>query len=192
MKKMLVILALAMVSFANAQKGTILVGGGIGYTSQTRTLGNNEVKTNEFDFSPKVGYQFHENWTVGGEASFGSNKTDQGTNEVKHNTTKLGAFLRYTIPLNPTFSFFAELGTGFQSAKDKTYTGPLTTTAKADGMYVGVTPALFIDMKKGFGLNFNVGGLGYNTLNYDNNGPEYKNFDFNFGRTFNIGVSKNF
>ncbi|KIQ18002.1 outer membrane beta-barrel protein [Flavobacterium sp. MMLR14_040] len=192
MKKMLVIVALAVVSFANAQKGTILVGGSIGYSSETRTLGNNEVKNNEFDFSPKVGYQFHESWTVGGEASFGSSKTKQGVNEDRFNTTKLGAFLRYTMPLNPTFSFFAELGLGYQAEKDKTYAGPLTSTAKGDGMYVGVTPALFIDMKKGFGLNFNIGGLNYGTINYENNGPEYKNFDFNFGKTFNIGVSKNF
>ncbi|WP_264552422.1 porin family protein [Flavobacterium sp. N2038] len=192
MKKMLVMVALAVVSFANAQKGTILVGGSIGYTSNTRTLGNNEVKNNDFSFSPKVGYQFHENWTVGGEASFGSEKVKQGTNEERFNTTKLGAFLRYTMPLNQTFAFFAELGTGFQSEKNKTYAGPITTTAKGDGMYIGVTPALFIDMKKGFGLNFNIGGLGYNTISYENNGPEYKNFDFNFGKAFNIGVSKNF
>ncbi|MDX6181401.1 outer membrane beta-barrel protein [Flavobacterium sp. Fl-77] len=192
MKKMLVVLALAMFSFANAQKGSVLVMGSIGYTSDTRTLGNNEVKNNEFEFSPKVGYQFHQNWTVGGEASFGSSKTKQGTNEERFNTTKLGAFLRYTMPLNQTFAFYAELGAGFQSEKDKTYTGPITTTAKGDGLYVGITPALFIDMNKGFGLNFNIGGLGYNTINYDNNGPEFKSFDFNFGKAFNIGVSKNF
>jgi hypothetical protein len=192
MKKFLIVAALAICSFANAQKGTVLVGGSIGYASETRTLGNSEIKDNEFNFSPKVGYQFHDNWTVGGEASFGSSKTKQGTNEDRFNTTKVGAFVRYTIPLNPTFAFFAEFGAGFQSEKDKTYTGPITTTAKGDGMYVGLTPALFIDMKKGFGLNFNIGGLGYSTINYDNNGPEYKNFDFNFGRTFNIGVSKNF
>jgi hypothetical protein len=171
MKKMLVMVALAVVSFANAQKGTILVGGSIGYTSNTRTLGNNEVKNNDFSFSPKVGYQFHENWTVGGEASFGSEKVKQGTNEERFNTTKLGAFLRYTMPLNQTFAFFAELGTGFQSEKNKTYAGPITTTARGDGMYIG---------------------LGYNTISYENNGPEYKNFDFNFGKAFNIGVSKNF
>jgi hypothetical protein len=192
MKKMLLILALATFSFANAQKGTILVGGGINYASKTVSLGNTETKTNNFDFSPKVGYQFHDNWTVGGEASFGSAKMDTGVNEIKTNTTKLGAFLRYTIPLNQTFSFFAELGTGFQSVKDKTYTGPNTFTEKANGMYVGITPALFIDMKKGFGLNFNIGGLGYNNLNYDNNGPETKNFNFNFGREVGIGISKNF
>jgi hypothetical protein len=192
MKKMLVILALAMVSFANAQKGTILVGGSVGYKSNTTTLGNNEVKNNTVDFSPKVGYQFHDNWTAGIETSFGSTKVKQGVNEEKTNTTKVGGFLRYTMPLNPTFSFFAELGTGFQSIKEKTYTGPLTTTDKGDGFYVGITPALFIDMKKGFGLNFNIGGLNYGTINYDNNGPEYKSFDFNFGKAFNIGISKNF
>ncbi|MNU06910.1 hypothetical protein D3C72_2522710 [compost metagenome] len=59
-------------------------------------------------------------------------------------------------------------------------------------MYVGVTPALFINMKKGFGLNFSIGGLGYETLSFDNNGADYSKFYFNFGQTFNIGISKNF
>lgn len=192
MKKMLVVIALAVVSFANAQKGTVLVGGSIGYTSVNTSFSNSETKESTFNFSPKVGYQFHDNWTVGGEASFGSSKEERGAVESRLNTTSLGAFIRYTIPLNPTFSFFAELGTGFQSVKDKEYVGPLTSIDKGNGMYVGVTPALFIDMKKGFGLNFSIGGLRYDNVSYDNNGRDINTFDFNFGKAINIGVSKNF
>ena len=65
---------------------------------------------------------------------------------------------------------------------------------KADGFYTGITPALFINMKKGFGLNFSIGGLGYETLNYDISGSDvdYSKFFVNFGKTVNIGISKNF
>lgn len=65
MKKILVMAALAICSFANAQKGTILVGGNVAYSSETTDYTNSETKSNQFSFSPKVGYQFHENWTVG-------------------------------------------------------------------------------------------------------------------------------
>jgi len=193
MKKMLVVAALAICSFANAQKGTVLVGGNISYASETRDFGNAETKTNEFAFSPKVGYQFHENWTVGGEFTVSSSKDETGAVEEKYNGFKLGAFVRYTMPLSETFSVFADMGAGFQNEKNKIYgPGNAYSKSKADGMYVGVTPALFINMKKGFGLNFSIGGLGYETLGYDNNGPDVNSFYFNFGKTFNIGISKNF
>ncbi|SHM94532.1 outer membrane beta-barrel protein [Flavobacterium chilense] len=193
MKKILVMAALAICSFANAQKGTILVGGNIGYSSEKTEYQFSEEKTNTFSFSPKVGYQFNDNWTVGGEFTVSSSTDDNGAREIKDNGFKLGAFVRYSVPLSQTFSVFADMGAGFQNAKSKVYgPGNAYSKRKADGMYVGVTPALFINMKKGFGLNFSIGGLGYETLSYDNNGADVSKFYFNFGQTFNIGISKNF
>ena len=119
MKKMLLILALAMVSFANAQKGTILVGGNIEYNSTTYDHPLVETKTNTFGFSPKVGYQFHDNWTVGGEFSINSAKQKGGGLETKANVYTYGAFVRYTVPLNETFSVFGDLGAGLQNQKVK-------------------------------------------------------------------------
>lgn len=193
MKKILVMAALAICSFANAQKGTILVGGNIGYTSEKSEFQFGEAKASTFSFSPKVGYQFNDNWTVGGEFTVSSTNTDNGSVEEKDNRFRLGGFVRYSVPLSQTFSVFADMGAGFQNLKNKTYgPGNAFSKDKADGVYVGITPALFINMKKGFGLNFSIGGLGYETLSYDNNGPDYSKFYFNFGQTFNIGVSKNF
>lgn len=193
MKKMLLILALATVSFANAQKGTILVGGNIGYSSQKIDRPISEAKTNTFEFSPKVGYQFHDNWTVGAEFTIQSTKVNNGGGEGKSNDYKYGAFVRYTVPLSETFSVFADLGAGFQNQKDKDYEdGALVSESKADGFYAGITPALFINMKKGFGLNFSIGGLGYETLNFDATDTDFRRFYFNFGKTVTIGISKNF
>lgn len=112
MKKILVIAALAICSFANAQKGTILVGGNIGYTSDKTEFQASERTVSEFSFSPKVGYQFHENWTVGGEFTVSSYNDDNGITEEKNNAFKLGAFVRYTMPLSQTFSVFADMGAG--------------------------------------------------------------------------------
>jgi hypothetical protein len=190
MKKILLVAALAICSFANAQKGTVLVGGSIGYESETVDYVGGESKVSSFNFSPRVGYQFNDNWTVGGEFTVGSSKNDE--QEFKTNEFKAGAFLRYSVPLNQTFSVFADLGVGLQNRTYKDYSGPFMTKSKGDGLYVGVTPALFINMKKGFGLNFSIGGIGYDTLSYDNNGPDVNTFYFNFGQTFNIGISKNF
>lgn len=195
MKKMLLILALAVVSFANAQKGTILVGGNVVYNSEKIDREASPLKTDAFAFSPKVGYQFHDNWTAGAEFSLESSKNNSGDVEGRYTAYKVGAFVRYTMPLNETFSVFADLGAGFKNQKSKGYeNGLLSYTHKGNGFYTGITPALFINMKKGFGLNFSIGGLGYETLNYDNGIEDIDNrkFSFNFGKTVNIGVSKNF
>jgi len=198
MKKMLLILALATFSFANAQKGTILVGGNIGFTSEKNDNQGEERKSNSFGFSPKVGYQFHDNWTAGVEFALSSSKSTSslnsiGESESKFNVFKVGAFVRYSVPLSETFSVFADLGAGFQNQKNKDYiNGSLTSESKADGLYAGITPALFINMKKGFGLNFSIGGLGYETLSFDTSDTDVSRFYFNFGKTVNIGVSKNF
>ena len=194
----MVMAALAMFSFANAQKGSVLVMGSISYDSQKISNSGSEMKSSEFGFAPKVGYQFHENWTAGLEAGVSTSKADITSNtERKFNDFSLGGFLRYSKPLNQTFSAYADLGVGFQNRKD-TFTdnnGNSMTTDKGDGFYVGVTPAIFINVNKGFGLNFNIGGLGYNTLNFDGNngnGDTVKNFNFSFGKAFSVGVSKNF
>jgi opacity protein-like surface antigen len=198
MKKMLLILALATFSFANAQKGTILIGGNIGFTSEKNDNQGEERKSNSFGFSPKVGYQFHDNWTAGVEFALSSSKSTSslnsiGESESKFNAFKVGAFVRYSVPLSETFSVFADLGAGFQNQKNKDYiNGSLTSESKADGLYTGITPALFINMKKGFGLNFSIGGLGYETLSFDTSDTDVSKFYFNFGKTVNIGVSKNF
>jgi hypothetical protein len=197
MKKMLVVLALAMVSFANAQKkGSILVMGSIEYNSQNVSNSGSEEKYNTFNFSPKVGYQFHENWTAGIEAGVGSSKQEtSNNNEYKTNNFSLGGFLRYSKPLNQTFSAYADLGVGYQSRKVTQDVGPVNTINEGDGFYIGITPAILVNVGKGFGLNFNVGGLGYNTLNYDGNdgnGDNVKNFNFSFGQQFSVGISKNF
>ncbi|MHC0443897.1 outer membrane beta-barrel protein [Flavobacterium sp. 3-218] len=195
MKKMLLILALSVFGFANAQKGTVLVGGDISYNSNKIDREDAPAKTDAFAFSPKVGYQFHENWTAGVEFALVSSKSTLGEGEGKSNEYKIGAFVRYTYPLSETFSVFADLGAGFKSQKDKGYDdGLLQYENKGNGFYTGLTPALFINMKKGFGLNFSIGGLGYETLSYDNDGNDVDSsqFYFNFGKTINIGVSKNF
>ncbi|AXB56371.1 outer membrane beta-barrel protein [Flavobacterium fluviale] len=193
MKKMLLILALSVFGFANAQKGTVLVGGNIGYTSTNREFQTGKDKISQFDFSPRVGYQFNDNWTVGGEFLIGSSKSEvEGAGESKSNDFKAGAFLRYSVPLSETFAVFADLGAGFQNQKNTVYSALGDNESKADGIYASITPALFINMKKGFGLNFSIGGLGYETLSFDNNGADVNSFYFNFGKTVNIGISKNF
>ncbi len=62
---------------------------------------------------------------------------------------------------------------------------------KSSGMYAKLFPAVFINVKDGFGLNFDFGGLSYGSLK-PKDGDSRNNFGLNFGKTINIGISKNF
>src|SRR5689334_10974956 len=112
MKKILIVLALALASFANAQKGTYLVLGNIGFNSQKLNFSGNDQTQNVFYISPKIGYQFTENWTAGilTGASFTKSVTDSSVG--KSNSYNLGAFVRYSKPLSEIFEVYADLDSG--------------------------------------------------------------------------------
>lgn len=174
MKKLLLVVALFVATISNAQKGSILLGGNVGFSSEK--IG--DIREEGFDFSPKVGYQFTDNWTAGVEGSIMNyKKTGLDTKE----TYKIGAFTRYSLPLSDLFSFYTDLGVGYQE----------TNLNHEKGMYASLTPALFINMKRGFGLNFSIGGVNYDNLDGKND-PRQERFNFNLGKTFSIGISKNF
>lgn len=174
MKKLLLALMLITATMVNAQKNSVLLGGNIGFSSDK----DGESKVENFEFSPKVGYQFAEKWTAGVEGSIMNVKT---TGEDKTEKYKIGGFVRYSTPFSNLFSFYMDLGAGYQN----------TSLNNAKGVYASIDPGLFINMKNGFGLNFSIGGINYNNLDGKND-PRQNNLDFNFGKTLNIGISKNF
>lgn len=174
MKKLLLLVALFVATISNAQKGSILLGGNVGFASEK--IG--EDKTEGFEFSPKIGYQFAEKWTLGVEGSIINFKRSGLEREEAY---RVGAFTRYSVPLSDLFSFYTDLGVGYQER----------TIDKTKGVYASLTPALFINMKRGFGLNFSIGGIGYDNLSGKQT-PREQRLGFDFGKTVNIGISKNF
>ena len=184
MKKLLLSAAVVAFGLVSAQKGTVLVGGNIAFENQKIE----DNKANEFTFAPKVGYQFTNNITAGIEGSYGNANAKVASVKVAdYDTYSIGAFGRYTKPLSETFAVFADLGLGYLGEKDKMDGGD-----KASGMYADLTPALFINFKKSFGLNFSIGGIRYENLSWDKADVTENGFKLNFGKTLNIGISKNF
>lgn len=181
MKKLLVAVVILLTTMASAQKNSILLGGNVGFSSEK--IGEN--KAEGFEFSPKVGYQFSDKWTIGAEASIINTSFDIIQNDIKTSGDgqkyKIGGFVRYSVPLSNMFSFYTDLGAGYQSDSPNF----------RSGMYTNLTPALFINMKKGFGLNFSIGGIYYDNID-GKDYPKQQNFGFDFGKSVKIGVSKNF
>ncbi|MNL40812.1 hypothetical protein D3C87_1631880 [compost metagenome] len=174
MKKLLVAVVILFTTMASAQKNSILLGGNVGFSSDK--IGDSKLEN--FEFSPKVGYQFADKWTAGVEGSIMNVKT---TGMDKTEKYKIGGFVRYSTPLSEIFSVYVDLGAGYQN----------TSLNNAKGMYASFDPGLFINMKRGFGLNFSIGGINYDNLDGKND-PRQERLGFDFGKTLNIGISKNF
>lgn len=202
MKKTLVIFALAMISLANAQKGTYLVSGNMSFWSNKNSNLGSESKDRNFNFSPKIGYQFKDNWTVGVEAGFSSSKYEytylENASNNQERITKnfsAGAFVRYSKSLSQTFLLYGDLGAGYRNSKETyTYLSYPQNNSKNtfDGIYASFAPGLFLNIKNNFGLNFGIGGLTYSNTKSDQNNGKNSNFYFNFGQSFTAGISKNF
>jgi hypothetical protein len=195
MKKTLVILALAAISFANAQKGTFLVSGDVSFYSDKNTNPNYDDSHKNVGFNPKVGYQFKDNWTVGVESGFYSRKDDYPDQKFTSKDFSAGAFVRYSKSVSQLFLLYADLGAGYKGAKETSNYSISTLNdsyRKFNGFYMNFEPGLFLNIKNNFGLNFSIGGLSYwNKKNHETGGSE-RYWYFTFGQSFTAGISKNF
>ncbi|SDF54710.1 outer membrane beta-barrel protein [Epilithonimonas hungarica] len=209
MKKLTIAVAIVSFGLVSAQKNTLLVGGNISYDNTTKknysTAG--DLKTDNFEFTPTIGYQFADHFTAGVKFGVGSSKNDyyqtifngwdsyESITNIKTNTFTYGVFGRYTMPLNDTFSVFGDLDVLFNNSKSTvSATGPLaySTTTKSTGFGIGFTPNLFINFKNSFGLNFNVGGISYQSEKIKDSDLKTNTFGFGFGKGVTVGISKNF
>lgn len=178
---------------AKAQKGSVLLYGDLSFGSSKNSA---ETKNTSFDFNPGVGYQFNNNWTAGLNLGIGSDKTTPaGTTPTitKNSNFNVGPFVRYTQPLAGVFSIFGQLNANYLSGKTKTEVGSVSAESKYDGFGINLFPAIGVNLKNNFALNFNFGGLGYTTTKNKAAGSNSSNsFGLTFGQFMNIGISKNF
>lgn len=194
MKKILFIFALTIFSFANAQKGSYLVSGNV-YFNSNKNSNSNSSNNQYIGFNPKIGYQFTNNWTIGLESSFNQNKWTRETNnyENKRNNLSIGSFIRYSKQFNDTFTFFTDLGVGFQNYKEYyKEDNQSDTTTKANGFYTNLQPMIHLKIKNNFGINFGLGGISYNSLKNDKFDNTESNFNVSFGQAYTIGFQKTF
>lgn len=210
MKKLIIAGAIVTFGLAAAQKNTLLVGGNISYNSTTDKNYSNlgDVKSDNFDFTPTIGYQFSDHFTAGVKLGVGSTKQDyvqtiydswgayQVTSNVKTNSFTYGVFGRYTLPLNETFSVFGDLDVLLNDTKSTLSSNApydfFSSVTKSTGFGVGFTPNLFINFKNSFGLNFNVGGISYHSEKVKDTDFKTNTFGFAFGKGISVGISKNF
>ena len=192
MKRLLFLALIAFSTVLNAQKNTILLQGSINYYNQKGEYSSDQ-SSNSIGFSPKIGYQFNSNWTLGVESSFSNYKYSSTNSEFTNKQFTAGVFVRYAKPLNDLFTFYSDLGIGYQDYyRTQNDSNNLLLHFNSKGYYTSFTPAVLMNIGKGFGLNFNIGGMRYSQNNNALSPYGKSNFYFTFGNYYAIGISKNF
>jgi hypothetical protein len=170
------LLAVGSVISVKAQRNTLLVYGNVGFDSQKA----GSTTTNSYNFSPGIGYQWNDQWTGGVNLGVGS--SDAGTG--KSSVFSVGPFVRYTQPLAGIFVIYGQLNANYVSNGGD--------APHFSGFNTALFPAIGVNLKNGFALNFTVGSLSFNSYTFDKADNTTNSFHFGFGSGTGFGISKNF
>ena len=164
-----------------AQSGTVLVYGNLDLQTSKDA---DKIKSNQFSFTPGVGYQWNDHWTGGLNLNLSKEKVNYGAGEMKSSGFGAGPFVRYAYPLSSVFAVFGQLNTNMISAK--------IDGVKNNGFEAVLFPAIGVNLKNGFALNFNFGNLSFVRSKVKGDSESNNDFALNFGSGAGFGISKNF
>ncbi len=195
MKKLILLTALAVVSFSNVNaqemettpvygftQGNVFLEGNLGYNSKNDK--NSKEKTKDFTINPKIGYLLSDDLAIGVEVNYISSTQDvDGTDTRDVSAFGAGVFARYYfLNLGQRFKAFGEVGVGFGTAKDD------LADVKANGVNAGLNLGLNYFLTENMAITFGLADvLSYNTSKLDVDGAENVS-EFNA----NINVFNNF
>ncbi len=183
MKKLLfslvAVAGLAFTSQAQTEKGKIMLGGSVGFSS-SKVDGANK---SDFSFNviPSAGYFVSNNIAIGTGVGYTYNKevSDLNLNQA----FKVAPFGRYYVGLSDQFKFFGQLSVPMSFGNNKIVnadgdTGAKTATTTDIG--VNIAPGFAFFPTKRIGIEFSVNGLGYNHSKIENEitGSEAKRNEF--------------
>src|SRR5690606_31714249 len=171
-------------------KGNVMVEGNL--VVSTTANKNSEVKTTEFDFTPKVGYFLTDKLAAAINLHAGVNVEDAYGDDEKEkaNTLGVGLFGRYYfLEVGSRFKTYAEVNADYQNAKSE-YTSAGTTTenpaVNTFGIGGGIGANYFLTDK--IAVNFALSNIiDFNTSKVDADGAEAIN---SFG--LNVNQYNNF
>ena len=155
--------------FVNAQitKGSLFLGGGIGYGSQksNTNAGTSISKQNNFFINPAIGVAVKENTIVGGDLNFDTQKRENIYNDnEKYNDNSYGGgiYIRKYLPVAKRFYIFGQGRIGVNYNDGKT-SQPVDyrATSKGYDINIGIYPGVSFQLNNKLHLE-----TGFNNLLY--------------------------
>jgi hypothetical protein len=155
--------------FVNAQitKGSLLLGGGIGYNSHKNdtNAGTSISKQNNFFISPAIGVAVKENTIVGGDLYFGTQLQENiNNNNAKYTLNSYGAgmYIRKYLPVAKRLYIFGQgrMGANYSNGKSAQAVD-YKSTSKGYDVNIGIYPGVSFQVNKKLHLE-----TGFNNLLY--------------------------
>jgi len=190
MKKLLLMAAVAVFGFSNVNaqdenttggfaKGDVYASGSVGF-SNTKVA---DFKSNDFNFSPAVGFFISDNIALEGSLTIGSG---EDFDEDKTSTFGAGIGANYFFTPESQFSFMVGAGVSYASTTFEPNGGEET---KVNAFGIAVAPGIHYFVSDCFALRASVGALSYTSAKPDVDGAEAQNTfglsldlsDINFG-----------
>ncbi|MEL6483297.1 MAG: outer membrane beta-barrel protein [Bacteroidota bacterium] len=183
-------------SLLTIPKGTWILGGNLSFFNNTSDndfsddFSRNSERRN-FAFSPRVGYSFSDNWTVGLVSEYFVQKGENegiapdgaiSNTESKSESLSLAPYVRRYFAINKNLAFFAQGEVGIlKSWSESIDFDSDRFTSEADGVFVNLRPGVLFFPAKNLAFETSIGLLGYRALDReDSNGTTAENRDFRF------------
>lgn len=209
MKKLLVILTTATIAVsANAQ---VFLGGSLGFNYQTSNSVKNPAaeavgsgsttksNTTKLTFTPTIGYDINDKWSVGLDLNLIWNKNigetaQSGALESIKNTAEtfgwgIRPFVRYTIFKIKKFGLDAKLDGGFSNNREISNARKNSVTINYLKYGVLLSPILTFDINEHFSLESALGIAGIGWEGYKNTAENYSDYDSMTENDFIFGLN---
>lgn len=207
------LLMLSLTAFGQLEKGTFLLGGGVGFGSSNSSSNNgdfySETKNSNFNFSPDAGYFFKDNWVLGislpfawsntTSSSFSSPGAMELSSESKNSSQGVAPFVRGYFPFGEKLSAFGQVQAGyFHNSSTLIPNGNEDATTGKDTNSFNAVASLGLTYfpKKWLGVNLSVSPLSYSSSSWEDNGffenSEGDSSGFAFGlntSAINLGIN---
>lgn len=179
MKKILclfLLVAFGMAAKAQTSAGSILLGGGFRLSSTTYETAADDLKASSFSITPSAGYFLSDNFALGVDIEFSSNKY---TNDDKENDISVSPFVRfYKFLAEDKFAFYGQGNVSIASGKYDPDTGNETKTSSFG---ISASPGFAYFFNEKWSLDLQLAGISFRSYDPDKDGDNDKRKDFVFG-----------
>jgi hypothetical protein len=183
----LILLATVLCGFSQTEKGSVLLGGNIGFTSTSSTTGGQfgfHSNFSDFTLNPMIGIFPVNNFAIILNTNFETaTRTENGISSSGHTLT-IGPLLRYYFPTSQSVKFFGGAGVEFGSGSDGYPTSTMYQIQAGPAFFIGHILALE------FNVNYQFGNAKYPGDLVDQPSTKQSQFGISVGFMVYLGKGK--
>ena len=169
--------------WAQTSKGSMMLGGSIGFTDQTNAYKSGpDYNWNSFNVSPEFGYFVADNILVGLNVDINTTTVSQGMIESESFGFSIGPKFRWYKPTsNEKFSFFAQAAVSFGKVNEKDTNGIIETESSTTRFGASLSPGFAYFFNEHWSAELALTGIGFSRQGGDDNTNNDGTTYFTFG-----------